>query len=276
MSRTPVYFVSHGGPTTMYETDHQAYPKLEAIGQEITQKVKPSAIVVFSAHWQAERPNTIEINTSEQEPLLYDFYGFPKHYYKEKYPNKGSPALARRVMELLSEAGIQAVPTERGLDHGVFVPFKVMFSPEKNPVNVPIVQVSLFDDDTDAAAHIKLGRAVEKLRDENVQIIVSGMAVHNLRDMWMTMATGQTMPYSISFDAAMKEAVETPPGQTRDQAMVDLLKRADARRAHPTFEHLLPIHVGVGAAGSDSGKQLWTMPEGSMSWGQYRFGEVSA
>ena len=86
-------------------------------------------------------------------------------------------------MQLLTEAGIEAVPADRGLDHGVFVPFKIMFSPEKNPVDVPIAQVSLFDDDTDAAAHIRLGRAVQKLREENVQIIVSGMAVHNLRDM---------------------------------------------------------------------------------------------
>ncbi|KAK5944924.1 hypothetical protein PMZ80_002126 [Knufia obscura] len=276
MPRTPVYFVSHGGPNTMFESDHKVFPKLQEIGREITEKVKPSAIVVFSAHWQAQRSNTIEVNVSEQEPLLYDFYGFPKHYYMEKFPNKGSPQLAKRVMELLGESGIQAIPEERGLDHGVFVPFKIMFSPEENPLSIPIVQVSLFDDDTNAAAHIKLGRAVQKLREEKVQIIVSGMAVHNLRDLWTTRATGQTMPYSISFDAAMKEAVETAPGEGRDQAMAGLLKRPDSRRAHPTFEHLVPIHVGVGAAGNDSGRQIWTLPEGSMSWAQYRFGEVEA
>ncbi|KAK5089556.1 hypothetical protein LTR24_006111 [Lithohypha guttulata] len=267
MSRTPVYFVSHGGPSTMYEKDHPVFPKLEEIGREITQKVKPSAIVVFSAHWQAERPNTIEVNVSENEPLLYDFYGFPKHYYMEKFPNKGSPQLARRVMQLLGEAGIQAVPEERGLDHGVFVPFKIMFSPEKKPLSIPIVQVSLFDDDTDAAAHIKLGKAVQKLREENVQVIVSGMAVHNLRDLWMTRATGQTMPYSVSFDAAMKEAVESKPGDDRNKAMEGLLRRPDSRKAHPSFEHLLPIHVGVGVAGNDTGRQLWTLPEGSAQSG---------
>lgn len=276
MTRTPVYFVSHGGPTTMYDKSHPVYSKLEQIGLEITQTVKPSAIVVFSAHWQAEQSNTIEVNVSEQEPLLYDFYGFPKHYYAEKFPNKGSPELAKRVMELLGENGIKAVEAERGLDHGVFVPFKIMFAPEKNPLSVPIVQVSLFEDETDAAAHIRLGRAVEKLRDENVQIIVSGMAVHNLRDLWVTQASGKTMPYAVSFDAALKEAVEIAPGSERDGAMENLLKRPDARRAHPTFEHLLPIHVGVGAAGDDSGKQIWTLPEGSMSWGQYKFGQVGA
>lgn len=276
MARTPVYFVSHGGPTTMYDKDHAVYPKLEAIGREITEVVKPKAIVVFSAHWQSDTLNAIEVNTSEQEPLLYDFYGFPKHYYAEKFPNKGSPELADRVIDLLNGAGIKTVKAERGLDHGVFVPFKIMFSPEKNPLSIPIVQVSLFDDENDAAAHIKLGRAVEKLRDENVLIIVSGMAVHNLRDLWATQASGKTMPYAVSFDSALKDAVETEPGKARDVAMEGLLKRPDARKAHPTFEHLLPIHIGVGAAGNDSGKQLWTLPQGSMSWGQYRFGEVGA
>lgn len=61
----------------------------------------------------------------------------------------------------------------------------------------------------------------------------------------------------------------------RQQAMAELLKRKDARQAHPSFEHLLPIHIGAGAAGEDLGKRLWTLEEGSMSWAQYRFGEVS-
>lgn len=277
--RTPVYFVSHGGPDTMYDSKHPVWPYMQAMGREITQKVKPKAIVVFSAHWQSDLVGGIQINTSEEEPLLYDYYGFPRHYYAEKFPNKGSTELANRVIDLLTEAGIKAQGTDRGLDHGVFVPFKVMFNDKENPVTVPIVQVSLFDDDTNAAAHIKLGRAVEKLRDEGVCIIVSGMAVHNLRHLIMLERSGQgsiTMPYAVSFDDALKAAVQTKPGEARDKAMEALLKRPDARQAHPTFEHLLPIHVGVGAAGNDEGKQIWTLPEGSMSWAQYRFGEVEA
>ena len=260
----------------MYEKDHPVYPHLQAIGKEITTEVKPKAIVVFSAHWQAAHSDTIEVNVSEQEPLLYDFYGFPKHYYAEKFPNHGSRQVANRVIDALQEAGIKTQEEERGLDHGVFVPFKIMFD-ETNPVEVPIVQVSLFDDDTDAKAHIKLGRAVEKLRDENILIVASGMAVHNLRHfMMLRQMPGKTMPYAVSFDDALKVAAETKPGENRDDNMVNLLKRPDARQAHPTFEHLLPIHIAAGAAGDDQGKQLWTMPEGSMSWGQYRFGEVSA
>jgi len=80
----------------------------------------------------------------------------------------------------------------------------------------------------------------------------------------------------VAFDEAIKVAAETKPGEQRDENMVGLLERQDARQAHPTFEHLLPIHVAVGAAGSDQGKQLWTLQEGSMAWAQYRFGEVEA
>lgn len=75
--RTPIYFLSHGGPNIMEETQHPAYSKLQEIGLEITTKVKPKAIVVFSGHWQGFQ-DTIEVNTIEGEsPLIYDFYGFP-------------------------------------------------------------------------------------------------------------------------------------------------------------------------------------------------------
>lgn len=146
------------------------------------------------------------------------------------------------------------------------------FEPESNPLNVPVVQVSLFDTE-DPYQHYKLGQAVARLREENILIVVSGMAVHNLRDMRFTFGKPQSMPYTVSFDEALKEAVTTAPAE-RQKAMADLLKRPDARQAHPSFEHLLPIHIGAGAAGEDLGKRLWTLKEGSLSWAQYRFGDV--
>ena len=139
-------------------------------------------------------------------------------------------------------------------------------------MNVPIVQVSLFDSE-DPDQHYKLGRAVSALRLENVQIIVSGMAVHNLRDMRFGMMNSNPLPYTISFDEALKDAVTTDPNQ-RQAKMAELLKRSDARKAHPTFEHLLPLFIGAGAAAEDKGVRLWTLPQGSFSWAQYRFGEV--
>ncbi|RDW92554.1 aromatic ring-opening dioxygenase LigB subunit [Coleophoma crateriformis] len=257
----------------MYEKDHPVYPQLEKIGRDITQKVKPRAVVVFSAHWQGE-PNAIEVNTFELTDLIYDFYGFPSHYYKETYPNVGSKEVAETVIDALTKAGIKANPTRRGLDHGVWASFKVAFNPETNPLKVPIVQVSLFATE-DPDQHYALGQAVASLREQNIQIIVSGMAVHNLRDMRFVMGTDNTLPYVFSFDEALREAVEADV-EERQVKMAKLLRRGDARQAHPSFEHLLPIHIGAGAAGEDMGKRLWTLAEGSFSWAQYRFGDVPA
>lgn len=133
------------------------------------------------------------------------------------------------------------------------------------------MQVSLFKTE-DPIQHYKLGQAVSKLRDENIQIIASGMAVHNLRDMHFTWGDPKPLPYTVTFDEALKDAVTVAP-EKREQAMADLLKRPDARQAHPYFDHLLPIHIAAGAAGDDQGKRLWTLKEGSMSWAQYRFGQ---
>ncbi|KAJ5166254.1 uncharacterized protein N7482_005035 [Penicillium canariense] len=259
-------------PNVMYDVEHPAYKKLGEIGREITTKVKPRAVVVFSAHWQGGR-DTIYVNTAEITDLIYDFYGFPDHYYKEKYPNVGSKEVAHKVLDALKDAGIDAQGVKRGLDHGVWASFKCAFEPDSNPLNVPVVQVSLFNTE-DPNQHYRLGQAVSRLREENILIIVSGMAVHNLRDLRFTFGKPRPMPYAVSFDEALKEAVTKAPAE-REQALSDLLKRPDARQAHPTFDHLLPIHIGAGAAHEDMGKRLWTLPEGSMSWAQYRFGELS-
>lgn len=85
-----------------------------------------------------------------------------------------------------------------------------------------------------------------------------------------------TLPsYVFSFDEALKEAATAKPAE-RQAKMAALLKRSDAREAHPSIEHLLPTHIAAGAAGSDYGERLWTLPEGSLSWAQYRFGDVAA
>lgn len=257
----------------MYDTSHPVYPQLVKIGQEIKQKVKPKGIVVFSAHWQSQ-PNVIEVNTAEKTDLIYDFYGFPAHYYKAQFPHRGSSALASSVLNLFNDSGIPAKGANRGLDHGVWASFSILFNPKTNPVDVPIVQVSLFDTE-DPDQHYKLGQAVEKLREQGIQIICSGMAVHNLRDLFSSRSSVGPLPYAVSFDKALKEAAEADVGE-RQVKLRDLLKRPDARKAHPTFEHCLPIHIAAGAGGGDKGVQIWTLPEGSMSWAMYRFGDVPA
>jgi aromatic ring-opening dioxygenase catalytic subunit (LigB family) len=223
------------------------YPVLQAIGKEITQKVKPKAVVVFSAHWQAE-PDEIHLNNAEDTDLIYEcvyllpflgpkhslthptsFYGFPPEFYKATFPSKGSPALASRILSLLSDAGIKAKGLKRGLDHGVFSGFNVAFSPEENPLNCPLVQVSLFNNEG-PDAHYRLGQAVASLRDDNIVIIGTGMTVHNLRDMRFTWGNPTPLPYVVSFDNALKEAVEADP-KVRQERMAAVAKRPDAKQS---------------------------------------------
>lgn len=56
------------------------------------------------------------------------YYGFPSHYYKVEYPNTGSKELSSKILDLLQKQGIKAEGVERGLDHGVFAPFKCSMS----------------------------------------------------------------------------------------------------------------------------------------------------
>ena len=60
----------------MYDVDHPVYPQLQKIGKEITTKVKPKAIVVFSAHWQADGSDRIEVNNQEKTDLIYEYVGY--------------------------------------------------------------------------------------------------------------------------------------------------------------------------------------------------------
>ncbi|KAK6364217.1 hypothetical protein LTS17_012388 [Exophiala oligosperma] len=275
LSRMPVYFLGIGGPNFMEDTEHPAYGQLAMIGREITTRVKPKAVVVFSAHWQ-HSPNKIGINVAEKTDLIYDFYGFPPHYYEYDYPNEGSPEVAQKVIDRLTVGGMQVEGVKRGLDHGVWAGFMVAFHPKTNPLNVPVVQVSLYDND-DWEQHYRIGQALEGLRDEGVLIIGAGMAVHNLRDFRAMRTSGKSnpMPYALSFDDALKDAATAEP-ERRQGRMSALMKRRDAREAHPSLEHILPMHISAGAAGSDVGERLWTLSEKSLSWAQYRFGSVPA
>lgn len=121
-SRTPVYFLSIGGPNFIENHDHPAFLKLGDIGREITTKVKPRAIVVFSAHWQ-HGPSQVAVNVAEKGSLIYDFYRFPPHFYEYEFPHRGSRGAAENVIQKLSSAGIAVDRVERGLDHGIWVGF---------------------------------------------------------------------------------------------------------------------------------------------------------
>jgi aromatic ring-opening dioxygenase catalytic subunit (LigB family) len=205
----------------------------------------PLAVLVISGHWEEE---PLAVTSNPAPPLLYDYYGFPEHTYQLKYPAPGSPALAERVSELLTAAGFPVKKdAARGFDHGVFIPFKLIYP----DANIPIVQLSLRLG-LNAEDHIRIGRALVPLRRDGVLIVGSGMSFHNLR------AFGPAAgPVSDQFDEWLTNAVCAPDSQIRDDSLAAWEQAPGARLAHPREEHLLPLMVAAGAAGSEQGRKLF-------------------
>ncbi|KDN52883.1 LigB subunit of an aromatic-ring-opening dioxygenase LigAB [Tilletiaria anomala UBC 951] len=327
----PVWFISHGGPPTMFDPSHPAYAEWEKFGQEIRKEHNDGngglkGLIAISAHWQSTIAGVLEVNTNERNPLYYDFFGFPDHYYTVKVKSHNPSAFSTLVLSELNHALStqsnpslslhKAVPTSRGLDHGAFVPLKVAFAPSSLeasnggwselksakvvsalPSTLPLLQVSLPPSD-DPEASLRLGVALRTLRTQHgIGIFASGMAVHNLRELFLYLdiesAAGQNSSpsrdkgvyasYAKSFAEALGNAVGAEPKakqaqvgneaardvdeDSRWQAAKDLLNRSDYKKAHPTAEHLLPVFVALGAVKShERFAQTFKLPEGSMAW----------
>ena len=201
----------------------------------------PKAIVVISAHWEE---SDFMVTANPQPDLIYDYFGFPDHTYQIKYPALGSPALTQEVCDLLKKSGIAVrQDNKRGFDHGVFIPFKLIY-PE---ADIPIIQLSL-KHGLDPSAHLEVGRALAPLREKSILIVGSGMSYHNLRRFFR----GDD-PASGLFDEWLTAAVTNPDPDERNKLLTQWSKAPSARDAHPREEHLLPIMVVAGAAGNDIG-----------------------
>jgi len=202
--------------------------------------VRPKAVLVISGHWETPQPT---VNIADRPKLLFDYYGFPEHTYRLKYPVAGAPDLEPRVRSLLAGAGFElAVESKRGLDHGVFVPFLLIYP----RADVPIMQLSLLQS-LDPGVHLAIGRALAPLRERGILIVGSGMSYHNLAAMF----SGRGAEAAASFDEWLGEAVQDP--QTRDTNLTSWRSAPGGRESHPREEHLIPLMVAAGAADGDSG-----------------------
>jgi 4,5-DOPA dioxygenase extradiol len=239
MSRTPVFFISHGAPTFAVEPGILG-PKLRALGARLAgaDGVSADAVLVVSPHWQTAG---VRVAASAQPETIHDFGGFPRELYELRYPVPGAPAWAAEAVSLLVGAGFDASPDpQRGLDHGAWVPMSHLLP----DAVLPVFQVSM-PHDLDAEAALRLGRALSPLRERGVLLVGSGSLTHNLYE---TRRTGDEEPYAKAFAAWAKQAV-----LARDiDSLVDYRHRApDAARAHPTEEHYLPLLVAIGASEAD-------------------------
>ncbi|MFT6625215.1 MAG: aromatic ring-opening dioxygenase catalytic subunit (LigB family) [Cycloclasticus sp.] len=222
---------------------------------------KPSAIVIFSAHWEAE---VVRINSHPAPELIYDYYGFPEHTYRLSYPAPGSPELAKRIQTLFTAANISSeLDPTHGFDHGTFVPLKVMF-PE---ADIPVVQVSLHAS-LDPQLHLKMGAALQTLREDNILILGSGMSFHNMQ---ILMQGSDPQNHSGQFDSWLNQACTATPKETNQQ-LSEWQTAPSALACHPREEHLIPLMVAAGAAGNDAGKNIFTDQVMGATVSAYQFG----
>lgn len=239
----PVLYIPHGGgPMPLLgDPGHEDLVKfLENISGIIP---KPSAILVVSAHWEEENPT---VTAGSETKLLFDYYGFPPESYSVSYPVPGAPDLAGKTASLLKLKGFTPEQNiERGLDHGVFVPLKMMYP----DADIPCFQLSLIKG-LKPDVHLKLGRALASLRKKNVLILGSGMSYHNLSEMRSLKPVDEN--HNRLFHQWLNEActAEGLNKKERFRRLNNWESAPYARQCHPREEHLIPLQVCYGAAES--------------------------
>jgi aromatic ring-opening dioxygenase catalytic subunit (LigB family) len=192
-----VVYLSHGGGPLPLLGDPEHAELVENLKTIAASIEKPTAIVLVSAHWEAEKPT---VTAGAMPTLIYDYYGFPEESYAIQYPATGEPRLANKIASLLRAKGIDAdLDTERGFDHGLFVPLKIMY-PE---ADIPCVQLSLVKG-LDPKEHIQIGEALAELPQEGVLIIGSGFSFHNL-SAFFTSTTAESRSMNEAFEAWLIE-----------------------------------------------------------------------
>ena len=228
----PSLYLSHGAPPVF--DDPHWMSQLFGWSQSMP---KPTAVLIVSAHWEAA---PLCISSPEPgTPLVYDFGGFAPRYYTMTYATPEASALAARVTALMPDNEHVVQPTDRGLDHGAWVPLKVMYPYG----DVPVIQMSMPTHDPQRL--FALGRRLRPLRDEGVLIIGSGFMTHGLPFATSDMFMHNKVPaWSSEFDAWVAEALERG-----DLDTLSSFDRAPGMPyAHPTVEHYTPLFITLGAA----------------------------
>ena len=266
-SPMPVLYIAHGGGPcffmewTMGPRDTWDGMKSWLMNIPSTLAVRPKAIVVISAHW--EEPEIAVIN-SDTSTLLYDYYGFPEETYRLEYKAPTAPEVAHRIAKQLEESNIPCrFEKERGLDHGVFIPLKVIYP----NADIPVVQVSL-KEGLNPAAHIELGRALAPLRNEGVLIVGSGMSYHNLRNFGGPKAAND----SAAFDSWLQKTITQSDPTERSERLKQWKLAPSALEAHPREEHLVPLMVAAGAGGENLGRVIYSEKVSGMTISGFQFG----
>ncbi len=228
----PSLYLSHGAPP-VFDDPHW----IEQLFSWSLSLPKPRAVLIVSAHWESA-PLSLSASGAGT-PLVYDFGGFAPRYFSMKYDTPDGSKLAKQVVALMPDTEPVHEHASRGLDHGAWVPLKIMYP----FADIPVLQLSMPTHDPERL--FDLGRRLRPLRDEGVLIIGSGFMTHGLQFATREMFEDNAIPgWSKEFDAWAADAL----------AKGDLDELANYGQApgmpyaHPTVEHFTPLFIGLGAA----------------------------
>lgn len=235
----PALFVPHGAPTFALRPG--------AAGAALVRLAKslalPRAIVIVSAHWDTAVPT---VGLADRPETVHDFWGFPDELYTLRYPATGCREAANEVLAAIRTAGLPVrEDASHGLDHGAWVPLRLMFP----DADVPVIPLSIQSGGGPQQAYA-LGRALAPLAAKGFLVIASGNVTHNLGDYQVAArSNGQTPAYVRQFTDWLAMHL-----QDRDiSALLDYRRQAPgAVQAHPSDEHLLPLFVAFGAGGDSA------------------------
>jgi 4,5-DOPA dioxygenase extradiol len=214
--------------------DRPFWNSLYDLGKGLQNKYEIRASLVISAHWCTR--GTF-VNISPEQTQIYDYYGFPRHYYDPKYKAFGAPEVAREVKRI---APTVTETTDWGLDHGAW-PMLMHLFPD---ANIPVFQMSI-DYYAKPSYHFELGRQLKALRNKGVLIIGSGSLIHNLRLAMQKMRAEDMTPYGWEdeYDGWIKNQLDR-----RNTASIINYETSHAlgKLAAPTPDHYVPVLYSLG------------------------------
>src|SRR6185369_2629482 len=235
--RAPAFFVAHGAPSLALE--HDDFTRAARAFGESLHDVR--AIALVSAHWEARE---VRVNAVARPEPIYDFGGFTPELYRVRYDAPGSPELAREIAALLGAE----LETERGWDHGLWVPMLHVLPDARTP----IVELAL----PRSGDLMQLGRALAPLRERGIAVAGSGGIVHNLRVIDFAHKEAPPLEWAAEFDRWIAGRLAS-----RDfEAIANYGTAPGASLAVPTSEHFEPLLIALGAAQEDD--RLQTIYEG--------------
>uniref|UniRef100_A0A2A4JY35 Extradiol ring-cleavage dioxygenase class III enzyme subunit B domain-containing protein n=1 Tax=Heliothis virescens TaxID=7102 RepID=A0A2A4JY35_HELVI len=248
----PSVFLNHGGgpyPVLREKYNIEIGDSLKNVSNFVDLS-RLKAIVIVTAHREEE---IVTISSGERHSLVYDYYNFPPESYEFKYDAPGDPELAVKIHEAFKNAGVQsALDDKRGWDHGVFIPMMLI-----NPkADIPIIQISILKNQN-AAQHYEIGKVLYQFRKDAVAIFSSGLSYHNMKEFKKANPETEKEIVNEDFDNFLNDVCTGDEENRKKIIFWDQQK--GGLESHPLGEadHLMPLIVNAGAAGTRPGKKIF-------------------